>query len=419
MELLKKLNLTKKESSKTEDTQDMETQKQSYHQDGYESSKSCSGRTPNLKTSLETLYEKFFNQCKKDENHQEKLKQSYQTELDSTQAKMTNKEQEIEKVNAEISNHQKEIQQLRQDIILVKKQPEDYGIDSSHKSSIKLWIGLAFLLALSVYIFIFYISTAYSAFFKDFSPSSSLFNGVFEANALKKALQDGALELGFVLFIPFVFFSLGYLIHMFWERKRIINYIKVGGLLIITFLFDSILAYLIDEKVYNLYKTANSEEFTIASAAQSVNFWLIIFAGFVAYIVWGLVFDMVMTENAKRNKVETFRKGKKQEIFHKSKRIEKLTKKLSKLDEEVSEFRIKTIELKSIIAGFILPIQNYRALAVEYLKGWQKFIAAELTLGKNEQDTMLVECREIYDKHLENLDLETDHYQNKVFSQIL
>lgn len=419
MELFKKFKPNNDSVPITQHQTSIEIQKQDYLNDGYETSKSCSGRAPNLKTALETVYEKFFNQSKQNEYQQEKLKLPYQIELDTLQVKLTNKEQETKKINEHITVSQEEIGQLTQDIILVKKQPENFGIDLSYKSNTKLWIGLLFLLALSVYIFIFYISTSYSAFFKDFSPNSSLFNGVFEANALAKAFQDGALELGFVLFIPFVFFSLGYLIHMFWERKSTINYIKVAGLLVITFLFDSIMAYLIDEKVYNLYKTLDDPKFTIALALQNVNFWLIIFAGFVSYIVWGLVFDMVMTENGKRNKIEAFKKSKKAEITTKKRRVLKLTKKVEKLKTEVDTSTVRIAELQTIISGFILPIQNYKAFAVEYLKGWQKFIAAELALGKNEQNTILKECRQVYNQHLKELDLETDDYQNKVFTKTL
>jgi len=418
MELLEKLNHTKKDTSEAP-KQGVTEVNSDYQQDGYETSKSCRGRISNLKTSLEAVYEKFFNQCKKDTQKQQQLKLPYQTELDSTTVKISNKEKDAEAIREKINTAQAEIEQLKQDIVLVKKQPENFGINLEHKSTIKLWIGVFLLSALSVYIFIFYISTAYSAFFKDFSPNSSLFNGVFEANALAKAFQDGALELGFVLFIPFVFFSLGYLIHMFWERKQVINYCKVAGLLIITFLFDSIMAYLIDEKVYNLNRTLSSPDFTISLAFQSVNFWLIIFAGFVAYIVWGLVFDMVMTENTKRNKIETFRKSKRIEILHKDKKAQQLESKLTKIENEISELKIRITELNRIIPGFILPIQNYKAQAVEYLKGWQKYIAAELTLGKNEQDTMLQECRAIYDTHIKQLDLQTDDYQNKIFTQTL
>lgn len=133
MELLKKFKLNKKEPSEIQNQSPEETQKLNYLQDGYETSKSCSGRAPNLKTSLETIYETFFNQCKKDEYQQEKLKQPYQSELETIQIKLTNKEQEVLKMDEDITKSQTTVEQLQQDIFLVKKQPENYGIDPNHK----------------------------------------------------------------------------------------------------------------------------------------------------------------------------------------------------------------------------------------------------------------------------------------------
>ncbi len=415
MELLDKIIPKKNLETASAPTQ-VAIEKMSYLQDGFETSKSCRGRASNLKTGLETVYENYFNQCKLDHHKQERLKQPYKTELKDVLTQLDTKKEKITQISASISSTREEIQQLKQDIILVQKQPENFGIDIEHKSATKLWIGLFLLLPLSIYIFIFYISTSYSAFFKEFDPETSLFDGVFEANALAKAFQDGTLELGFVLFIPFVFFSLGYLIHMFWERKHTINYIKVAGLLLITFMFDAILAYLIDEKVHYLSATIDSAKFSVSMAVQSANFWLIIFAGFVSYIVWGLVFDMVMNENAKRDKVQTFKRSKKEEIWHRNRIISRSLKKHEKLKEEIAALKIRNTRLQSIIAGFILPIQNYKAFAVEYLKGWQKFIAAELTLGKGEQEQLITDCRATYAEHVKMLDLEADNYQNKVYT---
>ncbi|WP_459210648.1 hypothetical protein [Aquimarina rhabdastrellae] len=415
MEILNKV-LPKKKEEIAAPQNTIAIQKKDYLNEGYDTSKACRGRASNLKTGLEMVYEKYFNQCKLDEHKQKQLKQPYLTELNEVTTDIKNKENEVQELTQQITTHREDIQQIKQDIILVKKQPENFGIDIEHKSNIKLWIGLVFLIPLSFYIFIFYISTAYSAFFKKFDSKNALFETVFEADALTRALEDGPLELGFVLFIPFVFFSLGYLIHMFWERKTNANYIKVVGLLLITFLFDAILAYLIDEKVHELNRRRGELHFSISMAIQNANFWLIIFAGFVSYIVWGLVFDMVMNENAKRFKIQVFKRSKNEAIQDKTKLIDRTIKKRTRLKEKLDELSIKSIRLESIVAGFILPIQNYKTFAVEYLKGWQKFIAAELTLGKNEQEQLISDCRAVYNDHMTALDLETDDYQNKVYT---
>ncbi|WP_108866753.1 hypothetical protein [Aquimarina aquimarini] len=384
----------------------------------YEDSKACGGRTPNLKASLETLYEQFFTKIKADGFEQQQLKQPYITETESLEEKLAHKEEEIKKVTQEQDSLQSQINALHQESILAIKNPETLE-EIKPKSNIKLWMGLVFLIPLSAYIFIFYISTAYSSFFKVFDPNISLFHTIFEPKAIERAFEAGWMEAGFVILIPFVFFSLGYLIHMFWSQNKISSYIKVGALLIITLSFDVILAYLIDQKEYNFNKTPESPEFTISMALESPTFWLIIFAGFVSYFIWGLVFDTVMIENAKRDTMQFFRKNHQEKVKQKNKLLGKTKQKLDNLEEESETYKVRLKELACIIEGFILPIQNYKVFAIAYLKGWQKYIAAELPMGQEEKINLLEECGVVYQSHIKSLDLEADDYQNKIYTTVL
>lgn len=55
-----------------------------------------------------------------------------------------------------------------------------------------------------------------------------------------------------------------------------------------------------------LKKVYGDPNFSISYALQSPSFWVIIFAGFVSYIIWGLVFDFVMKEHADRDEIRLF-----------------------------------------------------------------------------------------------------------------
>ncbi|MEN3323693.1 ABC transporter permease [Mariniflexile soesokkakense] len=419
MGLLKKLTALTSQNGKMNvvKPEAIEKEKITYHEDGYNTSKACQGNSHNLHISLDALYQKFENKCKTDFNEQERLKQPYATEQKGKKTALLNKTEELEKVEINIKKVDEDIEKLNQDIRKVKTHPEEYFIDINNRSSAKFWIGLSFLLPLAVYIFIFYISTSFSAFFREFDPGISLFQGMFDPQALSKAYKDGWLELCFVLFIPFVFFALGYLIHMFHEKKGWESKFKIIVLFIITFLFDAILAYLIDEKLYNLNKTFESEPFNVSVAFQSVSFWVIIFAGFVSYIVWGLVFDFVMKEHADRDKIKLFIREKKEAIFEKDKILSKLNERVEKIEEERSKLKIRITELQNIIDGCILPVMNYKALSTEYFQGWQEYISAGLRMGGNEKDLLLIDCSKIYEKHIKSLELDTDTYQNKVYTK--
>lgn len=422
MGLLKRLTEMTSQNGKAttlDPPQIIEKEKKTYHEDGFITSRACQGLAHNLEASLDNIYQKFENECKTNFNEQEKLKQPYISEQKGKKTALLNKTEELERTEKKIEKIDEDIEKLNHDCRKVRTHPEDYLIDVDKRASAKFWIGISFLIPLAFYIFIFYISTSYSAFFREFSLGSGFVEGIFYPQALTNALSHGPLELGFILFIPFVFFGLGYLVHMFQEKKGITNKFKIAMLYLITFLFDAILAYLIEEKLYNLNKTFDSEPFNIVIASQSVSFWVIIFAGFVSYIVWGLVFDFVMKEHADRDKVKSFIQSKKEEILSKEKTLQKINETIDKIEEEMSNLKVRISVLQNIIDGFILPVMNYKALSTEYFQGWQQYIAAELRLGRDEQDKALLECREVYNKHIKSLELDTDTYQNKVYTKTL
>ena len=157
---------------------------------------------------------------------------------------------------------------------------------------------------ITIYLIVFYISASYSGFFKTFE-TTELSAAIFDAQALTKAIKDGWLESVFISTIPFAFMGLGYFVHMFQKEKRT-GWIKILGLYIVTFIFDCILAYQIEKKIYDFEKTLNSPPFDLPIAFRKVEFWGIIFAGFVVYIIWGLVFDFIMKEYENFDKIKCF-----------------------------------------------------------------------------------------------------------------
>ncbi len=347
MGLLKSIAQIKptKKQEETEITHSFEDQKLTFHEDGRSTSRSCQGRSENLQASLDAICHKFENNCKKEEVEQIKLKQPYVTELKGKKTLLLTKDEEIQREKERLEEKENKIEKLRADIVKVRRSPQDYGIPVDRRSSSKFWIGSILLLFLTVYIFIFYISTSFSAFFRTFDPSTELFGGMFYPKALQEAYDAGPLELGFILFIPFVFFGLGYLIHIFMHKQSIINVLKVILLFITTFIFDALLAYLIDKKLYNLSKTFEDPDFSISVAFTSPSFWVIIFAGFVSYLIWGLVFDIVMKEHADRDKIENYIISLESEIKNLNQIIAKQNDTIKSLEDIIGDNKVRCSEL--------------------------------------------------------------------------
>jgi hypothetical protein len=396
-----------------------EDERKTYHKNGFSTAKTCRGMSENLHASLDTIYYQFENNCKEEAVEQLNLKQPYVTELKGKKTLLLNKDEELLKEKNRVEESGATLDKLKNDVILVRRTPQDYGIPVDRRSTSKFWIGSILLAFLTIYIFIFYISTSFSAFFRTFDPSTELFGGMFYPKALQDAYDASLLQLGFILFIPFVFFGLGYLIHIFTHEKSIGNYVKVTLLFVTTFIFDALLAYLIDKKLYNLNKTFEDPEFSLSVAFTSPSFWVIIFAGFVSYIIWGLVFDIVMKEHADRDKIQNYIISLESKIKNLLQIIDKQNEIIDSLEKVIGEHKMRSTELEGIIDGFILPIKNYMALSAEYLQGWQECISSQIAMGHDETKEYLNECRKVYDSHIKKLDLDTGTYQNKVYAKTL
>lgn len=385
-----------------------------YFQSGYGASTKAFGDPVTFGVGLKNLYNSFEDQCRRQINEQEKLKQPYIEEQERcrTELKKTNTAKEI--LDDQLISASKLIDEKKFEMIDVKQNPEKYGIDADKRPKAQFYIGLAVLFPISIYLFVFYISASYSAFFKDFE-TDSLTAAIFDANAFTKAIEDGWLEALFVGTLPFVFMGLGYLIHMFQKMKGWIVYVKLALLFILTFIFDVILAYLIERKIF-LFDAVPGEVFTPADAIQSVNFWGIIFAGFVVYIIWGLVFDFVMKEHDNVDKIMGYIRSKKEEIKNLVAKHLDLKTKVDSLKQEATSIKGKIDELQSKINGFIFPAKKYLHYHYQYKEGWYQAINAGLALPTMEKDELRNRCEAVSIEHLEKLHLDEHDAQNIIFS---
>ncbi len=405
-----------------------ETRKRTYHESGYRDSSRTNGNHSTLSICLDAVYSKFQNEEKEMVEKQQKLKESYvneqknrETEIKALTVSQETKEEQLKNKNAEIENHQHSIETLKAEILDLPRNPEKYNVKASRGASAKFWIGTILLIPITLYLATFYISTSYSAFFKSFDAKSTVIQSVLDAQAFSKAWNEGAIEGAFVTLIPFVFLGLGFLIHMFGENKSSANYIKLGLLFIVTFVFDSILAYEIESKLYELNKTFDSPPFDLKIAFTKIQFWGIIFAGFIVYIIWGLVFDFVMKEHREKDKIrnEQEMRQKKAEFFQEKinvlkKEIEEILAGIGSIKESIIKTRGRIEELQNIIDGVIIPTKDYKLYASEYVQGWITFIGEKIAVSRTEKQTMIDDCIATYNTNLETVGANSDN-QNLVY----
>jgi len=388
---------------------------ETYHNLGYNDAKNANGNSKIFKKCLDDIYQKFKDRCRKDEQEQKKLNAPYieeqekqKTELRKQETIKLLKEEELKDINDSIKK-------IDNDIATVRNEPEQFGIDATKKPKAQFFIGLLILLPITLYLIVFYISASYSGFFKIFD-STEVIAAIFDANALNKAISDGWLEAIFVCTIPFAFMGLGYLIHMFQKDKKAGKF-KVAALLVVTFVFDAILAYQIEKKIYEFDKTLTSEPFDLSIAFTQVEFWGIIFAGFVVYIIWGFVFDFIMKEYDNIDKIKSFINKLKEDKENLLNLKKEVSEGINNAIHEITGIKSEISELQSKIDGFIFPHRKYLLYHSEYVKGWYMAISAEIALPHEGKNTLINDCETIAEEHLKHHEVNNENFENIIYNK--
>ncbi|EJF99693.1 ABC transporter permease [Flavobacterium sp. F52] len=400
-----------------ENEEDREQIRITYYQSGFAASVKATGKPIVLKACLQNLYMSFEDQCRKQKMEQDKLKQPYREEQEKNRTELKKSEAAIgiyEKKEQDINDN---MDQIKNEIIEVKRNPDKYGIEEGKGLKAQFYIGLILLLPITLYVLVFYISASYSAFFKEFS-NDSLTAAIFDADAFTNAFKASWLEGVLVTTIPFVFMGLGYVIHMVQKGKGIKNIFRLAALFTITFLFDGLLAYIIEKKIYEFNKTTESSPYNLNIALGEPEFWMIIFAGFVVYIIWGLVFDFVMKEFENIDKIRAFIRGRKENLLNLEKLKSDYVNKINDFKQQIVIVNGKISELQAKIDGFVFPVKEYLHYHHQYKEGWFQAIGTELALPYKEKEELLQNCELYSEEHLSKLNLIDPDFQHLVYSKI-
>ena len=419
---IKKLFLTKR-NTESESITSFDEEKEeytariTYYQSGYGAALKAMGSPINFKACLENVYNTFEQQCRDQEIQQRKLKQPYIDEKARKQSELKNTEAAISIFDEKKQTLSEKINNCKNEMEDVNHHPEKYGVPSTKKPKAQFYIGLILLIPITLYLFVFYISATYSAFFKDFS-NDSLTAAIFDSQAFNNALKAGWLEAVLIFTIPSVFLGLGYVIHMIQKGSGLKSTFRQIALYLVTFSFDGLLAYQIEKKIYEFNKTPDSLPYNLKIALGEAEFWMIIFAGFVVYIIWGLVFDITMKEHENLDKIKGYISTKIEEIKLLDAAKTEVSEEINNLKKKIVEVSGRITELQAIIDGFVLNLKQYLLYHHQYKEGWFTAVASEITLPLPKQNEILERCEAIANEHLQKLNLVNSEFQNVVYSKV-
>lgn len=336
-----------------------------------------------------------------DENWQQQKRCELQNQLSEVDGAIQAEKSQIAKIEADRSIAEARMAELKENLLIAKA--KDGEVNKMAKT--KMIIGLCIIAILTVYLFIFYSSTFYTAFL--FQPSGgnfaiSLGTAMFNSSALAEAWTHGIGEFLFIITAPVIFLGLGYALHFFMVQKSFTKWLKVLILFGVTFAFDCILAYKIGEMIHDITSWSSlseTEPYSIKMAITDINSWAVVFCGFIVYVIWGIVFDMIMTayEDLRSNRHEI--KSIQEHIANLRQNIAEFNSKISQQQANIANLQTKHDNISNRLSSSVFINEHQiKTCLSDFFAGWIGLMPA---LGCSQLDQ--VAAQRIYDTTITTL----------------
>jgi cation transport ATPase len=333
---------------------------------GYEKAGSVKGDPDVYATYLERivngdLVEETYSGFSDDEK-KERLKQIKVLEKELKEREVNNA-----KIEEEVKEKEKSIEEYREEVLKMRemKNQDHQKLKDESFSSLKFSINLFLLIFLSIYLFFFYISAAYKALYVDFEGiaekiangegTGSIMPGAYE---LVEALQFNYL----LLLVPVVFFAFGWAFHILLELKNKAKIAFISALIAVTFVVDYLLAMIIHNNIENAKALMGMET---EHYSQSSTFYIILFLGFLVYVIWSILLHSLLQEWDKKQVSRNIKKI----INHLEDDIRKLKLNMKNVTEINAQIVSYRDDISTVFYG------NLKKYIDQFSSGWISYLS--------------------------------------------
>lgn len=295
------------------------------------------------------------------------------------------------KIEVEVKEKEKTIEEYREEVLKMNelKSQDHEKLKDETFSTLKFSINLFLLVFLSIYLFFFYISAAYKALYVDFERiaegiangegTGSIMPGAYE---LVEALQFNYL----LLLVPFVFFAFGWAFHILLELKNKAKVAFLSLLIAVTFTVDYLLAMIIHNNTESAKSLMGMEA---VHYSQSSTFYIILFLGFLVYVIWSILLHSLLKEWDKKQISGNIKKI----IRHLEEDIRKLKLGMKNVTEIKAQIENYREDISTVFYG------NLKKYVDQFSSGWLSY------LSPNNMKDMKETCMQVKKAIEENYDI--------------
>ncbi len=370
---------------------------ETYHQYGFRCCERSFARADGIDGYLDTIYENFLNKKRLDAIGINDRIGQLRSEVLQEETKKNGLTSDQSLHNTKKEGKEKEINELELEKINIRK-----GL-GENEDTVPFVIGAIITIFLTFFLFTFYSSTGYSAFYNIKPGNLSFIN----PNVWSDAKDKGDVVFLLVILFPIIFLSLGFAIHVSIENNKKAkaegkqrNYYMIGILVFIAFVNDFFIGYKITKGIYinEFYAGLKNDEWVFIKVFSDPNFYLILVLGFVVYLIWGYLLNYVLSHGYLRTESEKMKlliDNVNKTIDEKRKDLSDIIARLHQLESDITTCDNKILEKGNDIIGLengVIPISiaSLKSAIGEFMGGWQAY--TNNRFDKKESGTLILEA---------------------------
>jgi hypothetical protein len=351
-----------------------------YSRYGFHSAQKSQSQPAGIEGYLNNVYDQFLEEQKLDE-------QGLKDRISKLKAELQQEKTKKSDVNAEIASHksfkedkENQIEELELEKIEIRNGDGEIGDTSS------FIIGAFITLLLTMYLFVFYSSSGYSAFYG--IKQGSL--GFINPNVFSDAINNGGGVIALIVLFPVIFLGMGFYIHVAIENNKKLNsenksskYSIILSLLLITLIADMFIGYKISQGVHtNEFNAGTTNEiWKFNMIFSDINFYLVLVLGFVVYVVWGFLLNFVLSHSYLKTesaRVKLMIENVNNKITDMRKELSNIISKINKFESDIITCESKIQQKQKDIIGFEngdtpINISSLKGSIGEFMGGWQNY----------------------------------------------
>lgn len=348
-----------------------------YQTVGFRDAGSSKGSVPAYRISIDRFFSRLMERAQSKSDELTAAQIDTDLQIQNLEAEVEVNKSEIKRLNDnDLKSAEEKVKSAKEDLMDLKQNPGKYIDVKRDDFNYFMYLTLSFLMM--AYLFFFYSSVVYSAFFRDIAVTkSTIYNSIFYSKAIEEAYLNGFTSLMIVILAPIIFIALG----IYTETINPANQPKSRKLFFVilfgTFVFDSLLAFHIAERIHNA-KAMNSyeliKEFTLLDAAIDANFWMIIAFGFVVYLIFGKVFGRFNHERSSKNKLLNLISSFENKIMFAQDEEALLRNKIKEIEGKNFDINSQIAQLKRPMDKIFFSPHELKKILADYTLGWMHYL---------------------------------------------